>query len=133
MRHDQTWDILEQVVAEATYTDRTRFELVRDDEDDASNYALLYVFIHAPNSYYDDRRDRYTRHEFVVPVATYDRTNWIRWVFERVESAAIHEVCEWFMINGKRVYPPHHGNGEDPYVKWHLGTEEQAAKAPGDE
>lgn len=103
MRHAQTWDELGAVVDAASYTDDTIFALERDDE---SNYALLNVFIHAPNSYREDRADRYTRHEFVVPVATYDRANWIRWVFERVKSAAIHEACEWFMVDGERVYPP---------------------------
>lgn len=128
--HEQTWDVLGEAVDAITYEDSSRLVLSRDDP---SNYAILYVFLHSPNSYRDDRADRYTRHEFVVPVATYDRANWIRWVFERVKSAAVHEVCEWFKVDGERVYPPHHGNGEDPYVEWHLGTVEQAAKAPGDD
>lgn len=130
MKHDQTWDVLEQVIDSATYTDDARFQLIREDE---SNYALLYIFLSAPNTYREDRTMRHTRHEFVVPVATYNFNAWVRWVFERIKSAvAVHEVCEWFKIDGVRPYPPHHGNGEDPYVEWHLGTEEQASKAPGD-
>lgn len=126
----QTWEVLETVVRQITYVDRSRFTLVRDDE---SNYAVLYIFITAPNSYREDREDRHTRHEFVVPVATYDRDNWIRWVFECVKRIEIHEVCEWFKILGVRAYPPNHGNGENPYVEWHLSSVERAAKAPGDE
>ncbi len=105
-------------------------ELLRDDE---SNYAVLYVFIHAPNSYREDRRDRHTRHEFIVPVATYNRLTWARWITDRLKRIAIHEVDEWAKLDGERLSPPHHGNGEDPYVEWHMGTAEQAAKAPGDD
>lgn len=128
MIYAQTWDVLEQVVDAFGYVDKSRLQLVRDDE---SNYAVLYAFITTENSYVRGQ-DRHTRHEFVVPVATYDRANWARWVFERLVRTAVHEVCEWATLDGERLYPPHHGDGEDPYVEWHLGTLEQAAKAPGD-
>jgi hypothetical protein len=131
-QHEQTWDVLESVIRAVSYVDESQFKLVRDDFNDASNYAIMYVFIHAPNSYREDRRDRYTRHEFVVPVATYDRENWTRWVFERLKRIAIHEVCEWFKVDGLRAYPPNHGDGEDPYVEWHLSAVERAALAPGE-
>lgn len=130
--YEQTWDELERFLARFTYDDGSRTRLVRDDE---ANYAVLYVFLHAPNSYVGepgDREDRFTRHEFVVPVATYNYENWRRWVYERLCSAALHEVGEWFMDDGVRVFAPHHGNGEDPYVQWQLGTQEQVDKAPGD-
>lgn len=132
MKMEQTWDELDRCVRNLTYTDGSRFRLHRDDE---SNYAVLYVFLHAPNSYRGEpgnRVDRYTRHEFVVPVATYNYENWRRWVYERLRAAAMHEVDEWFMDDGVRVFAPHHGNGEDPYVSWQLGTQEQVSKAPGE-
>lgn len=131
MLYDQAWDTLQQVIDNLTYEDRSRFELHRDDE---SNYAVLYVFLHAPNTYREDRVDRYTCHEFVVPAATYDYANWRRWIFERLCSAAIHEVCEWFMDSGVRVFAPHHGNGEDPYVAWTPCDREaeRVALAPGE-
>lgn len=53
--HEQTWDLLEAVVANITYDDGSRFQLVRDDE---SNYAVLYVFLHAPT---DRPRRRHAR------------------------------------------------------------------------
>lgn len=129
-QHPQTWAVLARVVDNLTYVDGSRFTLARDD---ASNYCVLYVFLHAPNSYREDRADRFTRNEFVVPVATYDYENWRRWVYERLKAAAIHEVGEWFKDSGVRVYPPYHGNGEDPYVEWTGGSPERAAKAPGDD
>jgi len=55
---------------------------------------------------------RHTRHEFVVPVATYNRDTWIRWVFDCIVAIETHETCEWFTVNGERIYGPHHGNGE---------------------
>lgn len=132
--YEQTWDELERFLLHFTYEDGSRTHLVRDDE---SNYAVLYVFLHAPNTYVGspgDREDRYTRHEFVVPVATYDYENWRRWVYDRLCSAALHEVGEWFMDDGVRVFAPHHGNGEDPYVQWQTLPDREArvAKAPGD-
>lgn len=136
MIRDQTWDELARFLDTFTFEDRSRFELHRDDE---SNYAVLYAFLHAPNTYsplVDGKRgDRYTRHEFVVPVATYNYETWRRWVFERLKAAAIHEVCEWFMDDGVRVFAPHHGNGEDPYIEWYTRPDraEQVAKAPGDD
>ncbi len=128
---DQTWDLLQAALDSITYKDDSRFGLHRDD---AANYAVLYVYVHAPNTYTDPpREDRFTRHEFIVPVATYDQANWTRWVFERVKTIEIHETCEWFKVDGERIYAPHHGNGEDPYMEWHLGTLEQVSKAPGDD
>jgi hypothetical protein len=131
---EQTWDILEKVLEEIRYTrDEAsgwrRFELVRSDE---SNYAVLYIFTHNPNTYRPEEI-RHTRHEFVVPVATYNESTWVRWVFDRIASIEHHETCESFQYKGIRIYAPHHGNGEDPYAFWPGGTAEQKAKAPGED
>lgn len=131
-KHEQTWDELEGFLATFAYTDFSRFRLEREDE---NNYAVFCAFIHAPNSRSGEpgnRPDRYTRHEFVVPVATYNRKNWRRWVYEQLRRIATHEVDEWFLDDGERVFGPHHGNGEDPYVSWQLDTANQIAKSPGD-
>lgn len=136
----QTWDVLATVVAEHRYEDFSSFQLERDDE---SNYARLYVVIHAPNSYrgtMGERPDRPTRHEFMVPCATYDYANWQRWIYERLCTAAVHEVGEWFQkldpTTGeyRRVFPPHHGDGADPYVDWTNidRAEERASLSPGE-
>lgn len=131
---EQTWDELDRFLKEGfSYEDFSRAKLERHDED---NYAVLYVFLHAPNSYIGSpghREDRHTRHEFIVPVATYNYENWRRWVYERLCSAALHEVGEWFMDKGVRVFANHHGNGSDPYVPWQLGSYEETLKAPGED
>lgn len=131
--YDHTWAKLEDVLTTINYTrdpvPRKRFQLVRDD---ISNYAVLYIFTYTPNTYSPEEM-RHTRHEFVVPVATYNRSTWTRWVFDRILSIEAHETCESFKVDGVRIYAPHHGNGEDPYSFWPGGTDEQKRKAPGDE
>ena len=130
----QTWDLLQAALDTITY-DRDKppwgkqFELYRDDE---SNYAVLYIFTYMPDSYAPEQM-RHTRHEFVVPVATYHQEAWTRWVFDRFASIELHEACESFKVNGLRVYAPHHGNGEDPYAFWPGGTREQKRKHPGED
>lgn len=130
---DNTWDLLEAALASITYTRDVppgdRFRLVRDDE---SNYAVLYIFTVNPNTYRPEEM-RHTRHEFVVPVATYHQEAWTRWVFDRFASIELHETCESFQVAGVRPYAPHHGNGEDPYAFWPGGTREQKRKSPGDD
>jgi hypothetical protein len=54
-------------------------------------------------------------------------------VFDRIASIELHETCESFLVDGVRVYAPHHGNGEDPYAFWPGGTAEQKTKSPGED
>jgi hypothetical protein len=135
MKREQTWDILQDALDSIVYTrdqppyGRPRFQLVRDDE---HNYAVLYIFTWNPNTYSPDEM-RYTRHEFVVPVTTYHRSAWIRWVFDRFLGIETHEATECFQVDGVRVYAPHHGNGWDPYTIWYDGHPDEQAKAPGDD
>lgn len=133
-RFAQSWDLLEAALDTIHYTrdewpDSERFKLYRNDGD---NYAVLYIFTHKPNTYRPGEI-RHTRHEFVVPVATYHQVAWTRWVFDRIAAIELHETCESFQVNGERIYAPHHGNGEDPYAFWPGGTVEQKTKAPGED
>lgn len=138
----QTWDVLAEVLDRIVYTRDVppgpRFRLVRDDE---ANYAVLYIMAYNPDSYAPDQM-RHTRHEFVVPVATYHQQAWTRWVFDRFVSIELHEACESFQVamptpgnalRRIRPYAPHHGNGEDPYAFWPGGTREQKRKSPGED
>lgn len=133
-KREQTWDELERFLGLWTFGPQMTVapRLVRHDDE---NYAVLYVYLHTPNSYEPGFPDRHTGHEFVVPVATYNYQTWRRWVYDRMCAAALHEVGEWFMDDGERVFAPHHGNGEDPYVQWQTRAdrEAQVAKAPGDD
>lgn len=131
---EQTWDVLEKALGSITYErdqhpNRLRFELKREDEE---NYAVLNIYTYNTNTYKPDEM-RFTRHEFVVPVATYNMPAWVRWVFDRILSIEIHETCEWFKFDGERVYAPHHGNGWDPYSFWPGHDYAEKFKAPGDD
>ena len=80
---EQSWDLLEEALSEIVYTRDAppgdRFKLVRADEE---NYAVLYIFTYMPDSF-DPERMRHTRHEFVVPVATYHKEAWTRFSCKR--------------------------------------------------
>lgn len=133
-QYPQTWDILQQVLDDWTYTDfMHRPDFFRDDE---SNFARIYVFLSNPNSYIGkpgERVPRHTRHEWIVPCATYNYETWARKLYEFLKAISTHEVGEWFMIKGERLFAPHHGAGEDPYVEWQTRSdrEYQVSLPPG--
>jgi len=135
MKRVQTWHLLSEALLEIKYIrdepppGHKRFELIEHADE---NYAVLHIFTYNPDTYAPAQM-RYTRHEFVVPVATYNKASWTRWIFDRIESIERHETCESFLVNGVRIYAPHHGNGWDPYVVWYDGHPDEQAKAPGDD
>lgn len=115
VRYPETWDVLVEALREIVYVrdapptrgwgeddppetevlfNSERFRLVANR---SLSYAVLYIFTLNPNTY-DPRRMRHTRHEFVVPVATYHREGWRRWVFDRIASIEHHETCESFQV-----------------------------------
>lgn len=111
---EQTWDVLADLLDALRYTrdqhpSGRRFQLTRDD---GANYAVLFIYTWMPNTYHPDEM-RYTQHEFVVPVATYNRATWRRWVFDRMCSLELHEAGEAF----REVDPdacPHCGAHDEP-------------------
>lgn len=99
MQREQTWDILQTALDKIKYAREQhpsgrRFSLERSDE---SNYAVLYIYSYNPDTF-NPSEMRYTRHEFVVPVATYNEQMWIRWVFDNIVKMELHEITEWFMV-----------------------------------
>lgn len=68
------------------------------------------------------------RHLFPVPAAAFNRSSWQRWLLDRVLDVEQHEACEFFKIDGERVYAPHHSEGEDPYTIWMIGDLATAQK-----
>lgn len=134
MQIEQTWDVLQDALDKIVYKrdvppNGGQFELKRFDE---FNYAVLNIFTYNPNTY-DPEHMRLTRHEFVVPVATYHFLGWSRWVFDRIRSISFHEDTECFFVDGVRIYAPHHGNGWDPYTFWPGHDIAEKLKAPGDD
>src|SRR5262245_49599566 len=72
------------------------------------------------------------RHLFPVPAAAYNYNSWLNWVLECCMLVDRHEGCEFFRINGERVFAPHHSEGEDPYIVWHIGDRATADKRSTD-
>lgn len=133
MQREQTWDVLQEALDSIEYKREPppnggRFHLIRDDE---NNYAQLNIYTYNPNTYKDGEM-RHTRHEFIVPQATYNKQAWIRWVFDRILSIEAHETTEFFFVDGERIYGPHHGKGWDPYTFWPAHDPAEKKKAPGD-
>lgn len=132
---EQTWDLLEDALGSIEYRrdpvpERPgRFRLERHDDE---NYAVLYVFTYNPNTYRPDEM-RHTRHEAVVPVATYNRRQWVRWVTERILEIEAHETVENLFVDGERIHGPYHGNGWNPYSIWFEGDPVERAKSPGED
>ncbi len=59
----------------------------------------------------------------MVPPADYQHHVWLAWLFERVQDIeANHEAGEFFKHNWIRPFAPHHGNGQDPYRVWFVGS-----------
>lgn len=100
--------------------------------DDGAGGLHLFIVSDTEDSLRPGSRMR-VRHGFLVPAASYNRDTWAAWLFERFMDVLRHEGGEFFQIDGERVFAPHHGNGENPYLVWHHGTEEQRAKRAGDD
>lgn len=66
--------------------------------------------------------ERDTDHYHPVPIATYNKESWQRWIFERCRGVENHELGEWLRFENpnaevsERPFLPPHGPGEDPYV-----------------
>lgn len=99
-RRKQTWDVLADVLNSIDYRREPlpegdpRFWFIRDD---ANNFAQLNIYTYNPNTYKEGEM-RHTRHEFIVPAATYHRQGWMRWVFDRILSIEAHETTEHFLV-----------------------------------
>ncbi|HET7486822.1 MAG TPA: hypothetical protein VFJ85_02770 [Acidimicrobiales bacterium] len=95
------------------------------------------------DSYHPDRGENYRVHHYMpVPPAAYDRRSWRRWLFEQLLLVERHEAMEFFrfewdeVVEGREIYldqtirhverpyAPHHGPGNDPYIVFDLGTDE---------
>lgn len=124
---------LTELVKQVTYKPGWVIYVDHEVSDDGSGGWHLFVVSHTQNSL-DSSHTIRVRHGFLIPAASYNRDSWISWIFDRLRDVeANHEAGEFFRVNGVRVFAPHHGNGENPYVVRHHGTLEDAAKRAGDD
>jgi hypothetical protein len=92
--------------------------LGRDNEGDG--WLVFHIVSNTPDSY-DLGRPIRVNHSFLVPMATYNERTWKAWIFERYCDVWRHESGEFLKFDGQREFAPHHANGEDPYMTWHVG------------
>lgn len=183
---------LADVVVNVRHMPNYQFELVDHTDDSGASFLALDI-THTTLESLRQRWQRSTHHLFIVPSATYNKVNWLRWIFDRIADVDNHERAEFFSIRDDslldprearciapsgvdgaecshtlwqhgdnarvcigcinitgaegrhefvlnpedykytRVFPPLHGNGNDPYFLWHLTTEEEVRKSPGED
>lgn len=120
-------------------------DYVRDPADTHSGEArgaTLVITTKGPDTHHPERGENYrVDHIFGVPAATYNRTAWQRWLFERYCDVWLHEAMESFAIvytgsfrkrDGtlsdtytERPYAATHKPGTDPYVVHEYATDEE--------
>lgn len=131
MRQIAPWPTeLEQLVESLAYKPGFAFELSDLDRDQGSEGLTLVIKATVDNSLRDSKLT--VHHLFIVPAASYNRSSWQRWLLDRILDVESHEACEFFRIDGERVFAPHHSDGEDPYTIWHIGDAETAGKRSGE-
>jgi hypothetical protein len=124
--------VLVDLVQQITYKPNWKIYVEHEVADDGSGGWHLFVISHTDNSLNPSESIR-VRHGFLIPAASYNRDTWAAWVFDRLRDVETHEAGEFYRINGLREFAPHHANGENPYLVWHIGDYETASKRSGDD
>lgn len=103
----------------------TRLEYI--DRGQGSKGLTLIITTKGYDSYHPEEGEHYRVHHYMpVPPASYNEQSWRRWLFDQFLLVERHEACEFFLIDGRRPYAPHHGPGNDPYVVFERGTDLEA-------
>lgn len=123
---------LKALVPKISYKPMWKIYLGYEVADDGAGGWHLFIISHTANSL-DPSQEIRVRHGFLVPAASYNRDTWAIWVFDRIRDVETHEAGEFFRIDDVREFAPHHSNGENPYVVWHVGDYATAAKSSGDD
>ena len=108
------------------------WQLYLGHDNEGTGYPVLHFVSHTPDSYKPDQMIR-VNHSFLVPMASYNERVWKAWIMERFCDVWRHEAGEMLLFNGVREFAPHHGNGEDPYITWHVGDLADTRVKAGDD
>jgi hypothetical protein len=114
---------LHELVDALTYKAGWVFTIEHVDRGQGSEGTTLCILITTPDSYAPERLRR-VMHYMPVPPASYDKRSWQRWLLEQILLVERHEACEFFQVDGRRPYAPHHGPGNDPYIIFEHGSDE---------
>ena len=116
-------ELLFELVDGLTYKAGWNLSVKDVDRGQGSRGLTLCILITTPDSYHPEELRR-VMHYMPVPPAAFDRRSWRRWLFEQILLVERHEACEFFQVDGTRPYAPHHGPGNDPYIVFDHGTDE---------
>lgn len=118
-------EVLLRLVETLTYRPGWTFDVTDIDRGHGSEGLTLDIVTLGYNSYHPEQGETYRVHHYMpVPPAAYDRRSWQRWLFDQCLLVDRHEACEFFQVNGEHPYAPHHGPGNDPYIVFEHGTDE---------
>ncbi len=116
--------LLEELMKQIKYKPGWSFSLDSGYNRGQGCYGLTFnILIECPDSYHY-RRTR-VLHLMPVPPASYNSRTWRRWIFEQILLVERHEAAEFFEIDGRKPFAPHHKDGNDPYTIFEPGTDEQ--------
>lgn len=118
-------DALFRLVDNLKYKEDWDFRLVDIDRGQGSKGLTLIIHIICADTYQPQNKIR-INHFMLVPPASYNEASWRRWLLDQILLVERHEACEFFQIDGERPYAPHHGHGEDPYIVWDRGNDQDA-------
>lgn len=85
---------------------------------------VLCVFATTPDSL-APWQSRTTQHQFPLPDDDLDDRAFVRWVFDRLLLAELHEAGEFFTVDGFAPFFPHHQDEGSPYElvdRWEMTT-----------
>lgn len=135
-------EVLAELVGALRYKPGWAFHLSHIDRGQGSTGLTLDIITCTVNSYHHDQTDYRVHHYMPVPPAAYNKQSWRRWLLEQIILVERHEACEFFVLEyegdfikrdgsrsdryRERPYAPHHGPGNDPYIIFEVGTDEEA-------
>jgi hypothetical protein len=113
----ETVALLETLIPEVTYKPGWSFELW-DGERRGEHYVgstglTLSIRAQVENSCSGDTVG--VHHIMPVPVATWDRRTWERWVLDQILLVERHEAMEFYRVGARTPFFPSHGPGRNPY------------------
>jgi hypothetical protein len=116
-------EALRKLVLDLKYRPGWVTRLATIDRGQGSIGLTLIITTKGLDSYNPGDGEHYrVNHYFPVIPAAYDERSWRRWLFEQFLLVERHECMEFFQIEGRRPYAPHHGPGNDPYNVFDHGT-----------
>ena len=105
-----THNILKEVVETLKGPPNWCYHLEQNEYD-----VLHLVIILNTVSNYDPEKPFAVGHWRPVPIATYNKKTWQRWIYEESIRVMHHELGEGLVFDGKRPFAPCHGPGWCPY------------------